>query len=71
MNLQSPAVGKGVAKLFILLLEIEMEADSCFPLDDIKFCLLPYILKEGHRIVLGITLTQLQNYPPSFMFRKK
>ena len=51
LNLQSPAVGKRMAKLFLLILEIKMEADSGLPLQDIKFSLLSDILQEDHSII--------------------
>ena len=53
LNLQSPAVGKGMAKLFLLILEIKVEADSGLPLQDIKFSLLPDILQEVHIIIFN------------------
>lgn len=43
-NLQSPAVRERMAQFLLLLLEMKVEANPCFPLNNIKFSLLPYIL---------------------------
>ena len=51
--LQPPAIWKCMAKFPLLLLEIKMEANPCFPLNNIKFSLLPYIL---HILIIQSTL---------------
>lgn len=54
LYLQSPAIGKNIAKLFSWIFEIKVEADSGLALNYVKSSLLPDILKEVHSSCLEV-----------------